>query len=255
MKIEPRGELCLCCRIGARDCGAVPEQWAGYAHAICGEPPEKNSEIRQVVVGCQRGGGLHVHGVGKWRERSAQQTQHGGIANRHGAAARHEKAGQARICVRGCPAGIRTLVVERLRPSEILTQLDRTRGPTSEIGGQPLDDTQGAFAAAKDDCVRDIGAQCARLTLQVRCAEEISEVWDDPVIAGIDEEIVVERLDVPMDRPEGALENAHVRLELVRRKLLRVAYAVDFRQATEKRSACVGGRAHGVEAVSVRCSG
>jgi hypothetical protein len=68
-------------------------------------------------------------------------------------------------------------------------------------------------------------ARSVRLALQVRGAEQIGEVGNDPVVAGVDEQVVVELTDVVVQRAEGLLHRGEVGAQLVGRRLLRVADA------------------------------
>ena len=80
-------------------------------------------------------------------------------------------------------------------------------------------------------------------------ADEIGDVGDDPLVAGLDEEVVVERLDALVDGAERVLDGAQERAKLVGGPLLGVADAVDLRQPVEQRDARWGG-AHGCVAPS-----
>ena len=103
------------------------------------------------------------------------------------------------------------------RPAEQLEELDGVRGPAGDVAGQLLEHRQRALAAAVVDRLRDVGAGADRdRRAQVRAAQvgeqrvavsasalrprvveevvrdEIADIRDDPVAAGLDEEVVPE---------------------------------------------------------------
>ena len=90
-------------------------------------------------------------------------------------------------------------------------------------------------------------------------AQKIREVRHDPVVAAVDEEIVVERFDILVHRAEGFLDDGEVRLQLAGRHLFGVANAINFRQAIEKLDSFVHGShgsvGGGAAAVSFKCAG
>jgi len=88
--------------------------------------------------------------------------------------------------------------------------------------------------------------------------EQIREVRDDPVVAGIDKQVVVELLDVLVERSERRFDGRQVRAQLIGRRLLGVARAINLRQALEEWN---GGHTHAhspedgsATAVSVTCA-
>ena len=156
-------------------------------------------------------------------------------------------------------AGVGPLVIEMLRPAEVLAQFDAAAGPAGQIDGEALDRAERALAPAQCDRVGHVGAQRARVALEVRRAEQVGEVGDDPVVAGVDEQIVVELRDVGVQRAERGLDRREVGAQLVRRRLFRVADAVDLGQPVEQRHKRCGhthSPAEGSAAeISVRCAG
>lgn len=131
--------------------------------------------------------------------------------------------------------GVRALMIQVLRPGQVLAQLDRAAGPAGEVDREPLDRAERALAPAQRDRVGDVGAKRARIALQVRAAEQVGQVRDDPVVAGVDEQVVVELRDVVVQRAEGLLDRGEVGAQLVRRRLLGVADTIDLGQPVEQR--------------------
>ena len=170
-----------------------------------------------------------------------------------------EKRVSARRAIGRPAAGVRTLMIEVLRPAQVLAQLDTAAGPAGEIQRQPLDGSERALAASQRDRVRHIGANGARLAFEVRRAEEIADVRDDPVLARVDEQVVIELLDVGVDGAECLFDRRQVRAQLIRRRLLGVADAIDLGEPIEERHARAGhahSPAEGSSAESnVRCCG
>jgi hypothetical protein len=105
-------------------------------------------------------------------------------------------------------------MIQRLRPHEVLAQLDGVRTPPGEIVREPLDRAERALRAAQEDRVGDVGAQRPWIAGEVTRAEQIADVRDDPVGARVDEQVVIERVDRLLDRVERVLDRLQVRLEL-----------------------------------------
>ena len=106
----------------------------------------------------------------------------------------------------GSAACVGPLVVEVLRPREVLEQLGGVDAPAGERLGDRLDRAERALAPAPADRAGDVAPDRGRIAGEVRRAEQVRDVRDRPRVARLDEEVVVERLDVLVDGAERLLE-------------------------------------------------
>ncbi len=125
-------------------------------------------------------------------------------------------------------------MIEMLIPRGIAPQLHRMRRPTRQGVGQRLDGTEGALAATMMDRACHVSAQGPRVPRQMRRAEQIGNVGDDPVVTGIDKQVVVERFDVVPDTGQHPVHGIHIGFELPGRPLLGVTDLIDLGQSVEQ---------------------
>ena len=147
-------------------------------------------------------------------------------------------------------SGVRTLcdtdVLRVLRRPEQLKELDGLGPPAGDVVGELLEHGQRPLAPSVRERVGDVAAHAAGLRadrVEPPHAEQFADVGDDPGVAGLDEPVLVELLDVALDELALALEDVQQRLERV--AVLDVAGAVDRRQQLVE----VGRRGH--DAVTV----
>src|SRR5215510_14012997 len=93
-------------------------------------------------------------------------------------------------------------MIQVLVPNHVLEQLNTVNTPLRQIEGEQLDRAERAFPASQRNRVGDVGAQRPRITFQMAGAKQVADVWNNPVFASLDEEIVIERLDVFVNRAE-----------------------------------------------------
>jgi hypothetical protein len=228
----------------------VDESRLRHRHQVFLQAPEEYRQVRQVVAGHAAGGRLEIGDVTERIERGIHERQRGGVPHRDRAAARRSadvrrrrhrrlapgprRAGGKHGLLRRQPADPRAQVVEVLVPRQAFAHLHRMHRPARERVHQRLHRAQRALAPAVMNGARDVGAQGARLAREVGDAQQVGEVGDDPVVAGFDEEVVVERVDAGVDRALGLVQDVEVSLQLSRRRLLGVADAVNLGQSVEQ---------------------
>ena len=93
------------------------------------------------------------------------------------------------------------------------------RGPIGQIERESLDGRTRALATAQEDRVGNVGAQRVRGTVEMTGAEQVGDVRNDPVVAGVDEEIAVQRLNVRVHRRQRVFDDRQERLQLAGRRL------------------------------------
>jgi hypothetical protein len=128
-------------------------------------------------------------------------------------------------------AAVGTDVIELLVPAEQLEELDRLRRPARHVPGQLLEDRRRAFPSPVAQRIGDERALVPvqrRRTAEASHAEQVAEVRDHPRLAGLDEPVVVELLDIGPEHAELVID--HVQEALERAADARVADAVDGRQ-------------------------
>ena len=141
----------------------------------------------------------------------------------------------------------RPQVVHVLRRAEQLEVLDRARVPAGDVARELLEHRRRALAPAERDRVRDLGArEPARAAERVQrlVADQVADVGDRPVGAGLDELVVVELLEVLLDharsRRRTPASSELQRAAAVRRSARRRATRVD--SAGSSRSTAVASR-------------
>ena len=98
-------------------------------------------------------------------------------------------------------------MIHVLRGGELLEELHRMRRPVGDVARQLLEHQRRALAAAIGDGVGDLGARrgdARRDAVQRPIADQIADIGRDPLGAGFDELVVVELLDVLLERGELA---------------------------------------------------
>lgn len=101
-------------------------------------------------------------------------------------------------------------VIDVLVLDQALEELDRDARPAGGVTRHLFQHGAGALALPVGERVGDIGAQRALAELaQGTRSDEIAEIGDDPVLAGLDEPIVVERVDVLLDDFQLAGKDLH----------------------------------------------
>ena len=219
MDVEPCGERTA----RARDRRRRRRELGLHVDRVACESPQEHGEVRQVVVHVVR---PHRRDIREPRERvvgCAELREHRRIANGREPAADDGVA---------TAVGPRALMIQRLRPHEVLAQLDRMRAPAGEVVREPLDGAQRALRATQEDRVGDIRAERPRIAGEMARAEEVAQVGDDPRRARVDEQVVVERVDRLLDLVERGLDGRQVRLQ--RTIELGVLDLVDRRQPVEQ---------------------
>jgi hypothetical protein len=207
-----------------------PEYRPGDRDAVVFEAPEEDRQVGQVVPDAPEGyRGFHVCNVGEGIERRPEQAEHRRVAQGDGPAPDRREPGDRTESVRWIAARVGPLVVEVLVPDEVLSQLDAVDAPPGQVVGQPLDARERTLAAAQRHGVGHVGPQRPGVAVQAARAEQVPDVGDHPVVARLDEQVVVERLDVLVDGAEDPLDERQVAPELARRTLLLVLDAVDLR--------------------------
>jgi hypothetical protein len=93
-------------------------------------------------------------------------------------------------------------MIQVLVPDHVLEQLDTVNTPLGQVEGEQLNRAERAFPSSEGNRVGDVGAQRPRITFQMRGAEQVADVGNYPVFTSLDEEIVIKRLDVLVNRTE-----------------------------------------------------
>ena len=147
---------------------------------------------------------------------------------------------------------LRADVLEVLAPAEELEELDGVRRPARDVAGELLEHRQRALAAPVGDRLGDVRpaadgeggagraaqvgdssrAVSSRSVAQQIVADEVADVRDDPAAAGLDEQVVVELRDVPLDDVDLLGDDPQEGAEDV--ALVGVLVAVDRRQQLEE---------------------
>jgi hypothetical protein len=161
-----------------------------------------------------------------------------------------------------CAAAVEPEVVKRLVEGQQREELDRPRRPAGEVGRELFEQGQGALAAPGRDGVGDVAAREAQLTVghavsrkpDARAggrlkAEEVGQIGNYPWLAGLDEPVVVETIDVPLD--DRDLLRDHLQQRPQRLVALGVAQPVDSRQQVVEPVARPVLRAHRVTSAMV----
>ncbi len=193
------------------------------------EPPEEEADVGDGVAAAAVGDVAEFGGVRRALERPVDQFEAVGVAQiREGA------AGEPRV-------------VEVLGRRQPLEELDGARGPAGHVARQLLQHRGGPLAPPVAEGVGNDRAlaqrpQPVRDRQQPADIEEVAEVGDDPLVAGLDEPVVVEPGDVVLDQPQLVLDHGQQRPQ--RLPLCRVALAVD--RGEQVVEAFGGRRAHGV---------
>src|SRR5207248_4060527 len=133
-------------------------------------------------------------------------------------------------------------------------ELYRRSGPACCVAGETFDDCAGPFPPPVAQGIADPGACAeARRRDRPRAAhrQQIADIRDDPLLAGLDEPVLVHPLDVALDGGDLRFDHADERAQ--GRAGLRVAYAVDGREQLPQ--AAVPEFAHGRVSVRVAPSG
>ena len=168
---------------------------------IAAEPPHEQADLVEAIParGERRRDPAHIDGVRRHLEWAVDQA---------------ERPGPPDV---GQPAGPqpgRGVVAEqpdRLGEDEQLAELHRAGRPAGDVGGQFLEQRQGALAAAGGDGVSDVAARRDRaqqlaglrraggqrllVPVQRLVAGQFPQVRHQPVLAGLDEPVVVELVD------------------------------------------------------------
>ncbi len=147
------------------------------------------------------------------------------------------------------PLTLRSKMFEVLIPTEQFKKFDRVRGETRDIARQFFEHRQRALAPTVVDCLGNIGARArgnrwtqifaeeigekffrefggldaARVVQQI-VADEIADVSDHPRLAGLDEEVVPQLLDVRLHEIGLRVDQAQERAQRV--ILLHIAFAI-----------------------------
>ena len=158
MNVKARGEGRLA-RIGRRFSSLPARHGLGDRRLVCGQTPQKHSEIRQVVTDGARGGRTHVGSVGVRVERRAEQREHSRIVHRNVSAADDRVAIDTRQAQRRNAAGVRSEVIVVLVPGEVLAQFDHMRSPLGEVVGQQLNRADSSLATPQRDGIGNVSAQ------------------------------------------------------------------------------------------------
>ncbi len=174
---------------------ALDARRRGPRHRVGREPPHEQSDARDVVTaaGPVRDRTADVDGVGQVVEGQVEPLQ-----PLHGA--------QVGVLATAGP-----LVVQVLGPAEQGEELHGPRRPPGHVGGEELEQRQRALAAAEGQRVRDVaprhehpaappggfgGRVVGARVADCPVADEVAEVGHHPVVAGLDEPVVVEPGDV-----------------------------------------------------------
>ena len=119
-------------------------------------------------------------------------------------------------------------MVHVLGGGEALEEFDAPRRPSGDVAGQLLQHRHGPLAAAVAQGVGHVAAQVDvgfADGLDRRDAEQIANIGHHPRLAGLDEPVVVELVDVPLDGGEFGVDDGQQRPE--RAVVLGVAGSVE----------------------------
>ena len=123
-------------------------------------------------------------------------------------------------------------VVEFLGRRQERKELDGFGRPTTDVARQALEDRRGPLAPAVGQRVRDDGAlregRAAGRWDQPLHPEQVADVGHHPLIAGLDEPVLVQLVDVILQCLELLLKDREHRLENI--ALVRIGDAVDRRE-------------------------
>src|SRR5262245_39035599 len=118
------------------------------------------------------------------------------------------------------PSLVRPLVVEVLQPDKVLSQFHAMNAPARPVEGQQLDGSQRALARSQTHGVGDVRTARGGGTGQRTDTQQIANVGYYPVVARLNEQVVIQRLDGFLDRAEGDFRRRQEGLQLARRTLL-----------------------------------
>ena len=165
----------------------------------------------------------------------------------------------------GRAAAPRMQVVEMLHPAEPAVELHRACRPARRVAGQVFQQRQRALAPARVDRVGHVGARRQHAAeagvaatvhaqrgrfRQQRVAEQVADIRHHPVVAGLDEGVVVQPRDVLLQHV--GLARQHAQEVAQRPAQLRVAHAVHHRHQLVQ---AIGVGAHGAASCSSSVSG
>ena len=170
-----------------------------------------------------------------------------------------------RIAQVGRATAVRMLMIEVLHPAEPAVELHRARRPAGRVAGQVFQQRQRALAPARVDRVGHVGArrqhaaeagvaapvlaQRGRLGQQA-VTEQVADIRHHPVVAGLDEPVVVQPGDVLFEHI--GLAGQHAQEVAQRPALLRIAHAIDHRQQVVQP---IRAHSHGMASCSSKVSG
>ncbi len=98
-----------------------------------------------------------------------------------------------------------------------------------------------------------IGAQRPGVALEMRHAEQIADIGHHPVVAELDEMVVVQGVDMVVDRFQHFIHQADIGLELTRAGGVGIAFAIEDRQTLEQ-AGVLGHCGHSSSLVTVTVS-
>ena len=192
----------------AGEVGGLVAERAG-TQRVAAQPPEEQADMRDVEPPGAGRDAAHLRRVRAGVERAVGQLGGRGVA--------HGGGGRRRVAH----------VVHVLRRRQALEELDRARRPAGDVARQLLQHHRRALAAAVCDGVGDEGARAdagRRHRPDRPYAQQVAQVGHDPLVAGLDEPVVVEAADVGFDAFQLGLDDAQQRAQ--RLALVGVAQAV-----------------------------
>ena len=173
------------------------------------QPVQEEPDVLDVVPALDRRGGTHIDGVRQLVERPVDTVHRVDVA-------------QVR------PARLEAQVVEVLGPAEQFEELDGVGVPPGDVPGQLLQHRHGALAAPVVDRLGDVDPGLGSGVVQQVVGDQVTEVGHDPCLAGLDEEVVPEPVDV-LAQDLGLLAD-HPQQRLQRPALLGVLEPVQRRE-------------------------
>src|SRR4051812_32220308 len=129
---------------------------------------------------------------------------------------------------------IRSLMIQVLVPNHVLQQLDAVNAPLGEVEREELDRAKGSLAPPQRDSIRHVRTQRPRISTQWTRAKEIADVWNRPIVAELNEEIVIQPFDVFVNETKRVLNQAKVFLQLILGERLVVPDAIDLGKSFEQ---------------------
>jgi hypothetical protein len=198
------------------------------------ESPEEDADVRDVVSAAAVVDVPHVDRVRRRLEGSAEQLE------------RRRVADVERAAVGG------PYVVHVSRRDEALEELDRAGGPAGEVVCQLLEHRRGPLASPVRERVGDerpLTERSGTERQQPSNAQQVADVGDDPLLARLDEPVVVQLLDVGLEEVDVARDDAQQGAQLVLLRL--IAHPVDGREQVVQPVA-LGGVHAGLGVTAVR---